>query len=504
MTQRTRKGAKEEDRTETISSNIAHVRLVPNADQNPRLVIIQRVIGWRVASSCTSSPVREEFAVRSIALVGILFVFFLASPLSPGSVETAGAAPAAAEPVAVPEPSPEAVSYYNSGNALWLVSTVWGLLFPALLLFTGWSSRLRDLAHRIGRKWFFVVAVYFVLYSAISYLVWLPMEYYQDYLRERAYGLSNQNFEGWLTDSVISFAVNTVLGALLLWIPYLLLKRSPRRWWLYTGVVAVPVIFLVLMITPVVIVPLFNEVTPMQDAELEKKILDVAERAGIDDAAIMQINSSADSRTLNAAVMGFGGTKRIVVTDTLVQKLDEDELLFGIAHESGHYVLGHTVYTVLFLSVLIVATLFVAHVASGKLIARFQGRFRFNELGDIASLPLILLLSGVISLSLTPVWYGFTRSNEHEADRFALELTRANRAGATSFVKLQNENLRIPRPGLLFVLWRASHPSLGDRIDFCNNYRPWETGEPSRYDRVIRRPAEPAARVGAAATPSNR
>jgi len=105
---------------------------------------------------------------------------------------------------------------------------------------------------------------------------------------------------------------------------------------------------------------------------------------------------------MNAAVVGFGGTKRIFVTDTLVSKLDEDELLFGIAHESGHYVLGHTVYTVLFLSGLIVATLFIAHVVSAKLISRFAGRFRFNEMGDIASLPLILLLAGVISLVSTP------------------------------------------------------------------------------------------------------
>lgn len=426
--------------------------------------------------------------MRSIALTGAFFVILLVSLQMPCVADTGDSTPTAATaPVAVPEPSPEAVSYFESGNVLWMVSTLWGVLFPALILFTGWSSRLRDLARRIGRKWFFVVAVYFVLYSAISYLLWLPMEYYQDYVREHAYGLSNQTFDGWLGDSVIGFVVNTVLGALLLWIPYLLLKRSPRRWWLYTGIVAVPVIFLVLMITPVVIVPLFNDVTPMADRELESRILAVAERAGIDGGTIMQINSSADSRTLNAAVMGFGGTKRIVVTDTLVEKLDEDELLFGIAHEAGHYVLGHTVYTVVFLSILIVATLFVAHVASWKLIARFKHRFRFEELGDVASLPLILLLAGVFSFAITPVWYAYTRSNEHEADRFALELTRANRAGATSFVKLQSENLRVPRPGPLYVLWRASHPPLGDRIDFCNSYRPWESGEPLRYELMIRR-----------------
>ena len=426
--------------------------------------------------------------MRSIVRIGVIVVVVFASlPSVSAAFSTELAQAAAASPVAVPEPTPEAVSYHNSGNVLWLVSTVFGLLFPALLLFSGFSSRLRDFAGRIGRKWFFVIAVYFILYSAISYVLWLPFEFYQDYLREHSYGLSNQSFDTWLADSVVSFGVNTVLGALLLWIPYLLLKRSPTRWWLYTGVVAIPVIFLVLMITPVLIVPLFNEVSPLENRELEARILAVAERAGIEDGTIIQINTSADSKTMNAAVMGFGSTKRIVVTDTLVQKLDEDELLFGIAHESGHYVLGHVVTTVLFLSVLIVGTLFVAHVASGKLIARFKDRFQFEQLGDVASLPLILMLAGFMSLAITPAWFAFTRYNEHEADRFALELTQSNRAGATSFVKLQSENLRVPRPGPVYVLWRSSHPPLGDRIDFCNAYRPWETGEPVRYQRMFRK-----------------
>ncbi len=100
---------------------------------------------------------------------------------------------------------------------------------------------------------------------------------------------------------------------------------------------------------------------------------------------------------------------------------------------------------------------------------------------DIASLPLILLLTGIFSLAVSPVALAFSRYLEHEADRFALEITRSNHAAALAFVKLQEENLGYPRPGLLYKLWRSSHPPIGERIDFCNEYKPWEKGQPLKY-----------------------
>jgi STE24 endopeptidase len=134
----------------------------------------------------------------------------------------------------------------------------------------------------------------------------------------------------------------------------------------------------------------------------------------------------------------------------------------------------------------VTTSLLVIHRLAGRLIARFSHRFGFTQLADPASLPLLLLLGGVVLFAATPLVLGFSRHQEHEADRFALELTRDNRAGATTFVRLQQENLGVPRPGMLYVLWRGSHPSLGDRVDFANRYRPWERGEPTRYGRLFR------------------
>jgi Zn-dependent protease with chaperone function len=156
-----------------------------------------------------------------------------------------------------------------------------------------------------------------------------------------------------------------------------------------------------------------------------------------------------------------------------------------MGHEMGHYALNHVVKGVLVLWVLTMAALYGVHRTASFIMAKWQGRLGFSELSDIASLPLIGLLASVFSLVLTPLGLAYSRHLEHEADRFGLELTHYNHAAAMGFVRLQQENLSVPRPGRLFTLFRGTHPSNGDRIDFFNSYRPWDHGEPSRYKKYF-------------------
>jgi STE24 endopeptidase len=389
-------------------------------------------------------------------------------------------------PVAVPEPSEKALRHARSGNWLWLIGQVWSLLVPGVILFTGFSSKLRDVARRIGRNWFFTIVVYFALFLLMTFVIGLPLSYYAGFARPHAYGLSNQTFGKWFGDELKGLMVGLIMGGLLLWIPYRLVKTSPRRWWLWTSLVAIPVAAFFLLIAPVVIDPLFNTFGPMKDKVLERKILDLAGRAGIEGARVFEVDKSADTTTVNAYVTGFGGSKRIVLWDTTIAKLSPDELLFVMSHEMGHYVLGHVVKSIFFAAGLILVTLYAAYRLQDGLIARFSSRFGFTELADIASLPLVMLLVGALSFVVTPVAAGYSRWQEHEADRFGLEITRNNHAAATAFVKLQQENLGVPRRGLLYKLWRADHPLLGERIDFCNAYRPWDEGKPGRYEHLFK------------------
>jgi STE24 endopeptidase len=384
-------------------------------------------------------------------------------------------------PVAVPPATPAALRYYTSGNRLWVLDQAVSIALLAMLLFTGASARLRTWARRIGRNWFFTIVVYFALFTIVTFVVTLPLAYYVEFVRQHDYGLSNQTLRKWWTDSLTTVAVTCVAGGLFLWAPYLLLRRSPRRWWLYTAAAAIPFIVIANLVQPIWIAPLFNTFEPMRDKALEARILALAERSGIEGSRVFEVNKSVDTKTLNAYVAGVWQTKRIVLWDTIIKRLNERELLFVMGHEMGHYVLGHVWQLVAVTSLLILALLYAAYRTMGAVVTRWGHRFGFAEIPDVASLPLLLLVTSLLSFAITPAQLAFSRHLEHEADRFALEVTQTNHSAGAAFVKLQQGALANPWPGPVFKLWRATHPPLGERIEFSNDYHPWREGTPLRY-----------------------
>lgn len=386
-----------------------------------------------------------------------------------------------AMPVAVPPATPTALRYYTSGNRLWVLDQVVSFVLLAVILFTGFSATLRTWARRIGRNWFFTIVVYFALFTIVTTVITLPLAYYEEFVRQHAYGLSNQTLQKWWTDTLTTLAVTCVAGGLFLWVPYLLLRKSPRRWWLYTAAAAIPFIVVANLIAPIWIAPLFNRFEPMRDKALEAKILALADRAGIEGGRVFEVNKSVDTKTVNAYVAGLWQTKRIVLWDTIIARMDDRELLFVMGHEMGHYVLGHVWQLVAFTSLLILVLLYAAYKTMGAIVARWSHRFGFSDLADVASLPLLLLVTNVFSLAIAPAQLAFSRHTEHEADRFGLEITQTSHSAGTAFVKLQEDALANPWPGPVFKLWRASHPPLGERIEFSNDYHPWREGAPLRY-----------------------
>jgi Zn-dependent protease with chaperone function len=391
-------------------------------------------------------------------------------------------------PVVVPPPSDKALRYYRGGNVIWLVEQFLGLALPSLFLFTGFSAMLRTYASSLGHGRFYpTLVIYLVAFSLVTGLIQLPLSYYVGYVREHAFGLSTQHLSKWIGDQVKGLLVGLVIGALILWLPYLLLARSPSHWWLWTGVLSLPLIVIMFLVTPIWIAPLFNKFGPMQDKALEADVLATASRAGVEGARVFQVDKSVDTEKVNAYVTGIGNTKRIVLWDTLLKRLSPRQIRFVVGHELGHYVLGHVVVSIFVSWGLLLLGLYGAHRTADLLLSRFGGRFGFSQLSDVASLPLLMLLLSVFSLLIGPATLALSRYHEHEADRFALELTHDNRGGASAFVELQRQNLAVPRPGWLFKLFRASHPPIGERVDFMNTYRPWDHGEPERYGGHFRR-----------------
>ena len=427
------------------------------------------------------------FAVLILTLALLALSSLAAQPAAAPRTSAVAPPPASPPPVPVPQPSEKAMRYYRSGNVLWAIDVLWGFALPCLLLVTGFSARLRDAARRIGHNRFFTIAVYGVLFTLVTFVLDLPLAWYADFVRQHAYGLSDQTAAKWWSDAFTGLGIGCLFTALTLWFPYWLLRKSPRHWWLYTGLAVAPLLAFILFVTPIWIEPLFNDFGPMKDKALEAQILALADRAGIEGSRVYEVNKSVDTKTVNAYVTGFQNTKRIVLWDTTLAKLAPNEVLLVMGHEMGHYVLGHVPQSIALGTALALLGFWVIHRTAGGLIARYRGRFGFSELADVASLPLIVLLFSLVGFAVSPAILAFTRHEEHEADRFGLEITRDNHGCATAFVKLQQENLNNPRPGLLYKLWRSSHPPLGERIDFCNEYRPWEKGEPLRYGDLIRK-----------------
>ena len=379
-------------------------------------------------------------------------------------------------PVVVPPPSEKALRYHKSGNVIWAVEQMLGLALPSLLLFTGLSAHLRTLATGVAHGHFYPTLVaYYALLSALLFVIGLPLSYYVGYAREHAYGLSSQRLAKWAGDEVKGLVLGVVLGAAVLWVPYLLLRASPERWWLWTGALALPFFGLVLLVTPVFIAPLFNKFGPMKDKALEGEVLSVAAQAGVEGARVFEVEKSVDTKKVNAYVTGVGNTKRIVLWDTLLARLTPRQTRFVVGHELGHYVLGHVWLNIVISTALTVLGLYGVHHTADGLIAAFGSRFGFERISDVASMPLLMLLLSLFAMVMTPAMLALSRHHERAADKFGLALTRDNFAAATAFVALQEQNLAVPRPGRLYKLFRASHPPIGERVDFINGYRPWQS-----------------------------
>jgi STE24 endopeptidase len=385
-------------------------------------------------------------------------------------------------PVEVPEYSEKAKAYNDRKNAWWAFNTFFSLLIPFLFLQTKASAKIRDFSQKFGNRWYFTLAIYFTIFTLANFLIFAPLYYYRYYLLEHDFGFSNQSFFGWLTEYSIKQTVTFILGCLFLWVPYLLLRKSPKRWWLYTSFLMVPFMALVLLVFPIYVLPLLDNFSEMKNKDLEAKVFQLANRAGIEGTRIYEVEKSDDTKSMDAYMAGIFNTKRIVLSDNIIKGMNEDELLFVTGHEMAHYVLGHSARKVIILPLMFFVSLFLIYKTSTYLTKRFGKKWGISELSDPAAMPLLSLVLGMSIFILNPFFLWDSRNQEHEAQRFALELTRNNRACATFLTKTVKEELSNPRPSQLVTIFQRQHPPLGELIDFCNEYKPWEKGEPLKYE----------------------
>jgi STE24 endopeptidase len=373
----------------------------------------------------------------------------------------------------------EMIRHSRLREVLYFTGIAWSAVVMLGLLVTGASRRMRDIAARVTKKPFLAAMLYLVLFILATTLIDFPLSYYSRFHVPHQFGLTDQSMAAWLGDRAKGVAVNLaivpVIGALAL-----LGIRRVKNWWAVLWACSIPLTVLLVVIQPVVLDPIFNDFQPLEDKVLRQKLLDLASRAGIEGGRVYQVDKSKQTHTMNAYVNGIGPTNRIVMWDTLLAKMNHDEVLGVMGHEMGHYVLNHMWKGLAFSEVLSFAGFFVAQRIYDRGLRRWGPRWGFSAPGDPASAPWLLLIAGALTFFGSPVISGYSRYVEHQADVFALELTHLNEPIATSFRKMAEDSKRDPSPHPLIELWTYSHPPIAKRIPFALSYKPWEKGEENR------------------------
>ncbi|MBI5879985.1 MAG: M48 family metallopeptidase [Chloroflexi bacterium] len=354
----------------------------------------------------------------------------------------------------------QAKEYARIRRRLFVVELGLAAALTLAWLFSGASAALgRQIAAITANEWL-AVALYMLVFGAVYLVVDLPLTCYSGFVLPHRYGLSTQSFGGFIADGIKGMAVGGVLGLAVIEVIYALLRTAPDTWWLWTA--GFMLLFSVVLsnLAPVLILPLFYKLTPIEDTELVRRLTALAERAQARVRGVYTINFSSKTTAANAALMGLGNTRRIVLGDTLYGQFSADEIETILAHELGHHVhrdipLG--------IALEAVATLAGLYLADLGLLAGVQA-FGFGSIADVAAFPVFAAVMGASGFATMPLSNAFSRWRERRADQYALEATNKPDAFIGAMTRLANQNLAEvdPEPWVEWLLY--SHPAIGKRL----------------------------------------
>jgi len=383
----------------------------------------------------------------------------------------------------------KAVAYSRAAYALYFVSYFVSCAGLLLLLRLGVAAKFRDVAERVtGRRWL-QGFVFVPLLTLTSDIFDLPVRLYWHSLSLR-YEQSIERWGPWFWDWTKEELVCTVFALILALILFAAIRRSPRRWWLYFWFAALPIFLGIIFINPLVIDPLFHKFEPLdqEHPQLVDAIEKLTANAGvpIPRDRIFLMRASEKSNEINAYVTGLGASKRVVIWDTMLQKTSNDEALYIIGHELGHYVLGHIWKGFVCGAIALLVALYLIFRGLHWVLGRWGRDWQIYGLEDWASLAVFLLLLQLIMFFASPVINGITRMQEHAADVYGLEVIHgivpnAEEVAAHSFQILGEVDLEDPNPPAFIRFWLYSHPPVAERLIFAHSYDPWSKGESPKY-----------------------
>jgi STE24 endopeptidase len=337
---------------------------------------------------------------------------------------------------------------------------VLGIVFMVVLLVTGWSGWLRDVAYRLGfQNYTLSIFFYVLLLLLIGKALGVGLDYY-GYHVERKFQLSTQGLRSWIWDEVKGFLVALVLGSIVVELLYLTIRQWPQHWWLLGWAMFMGLFVVLAQLAPVVLFPIFYKFEPLDNEDLRRRLVVLSERAGTRVRGVYRWKLSEKSKKANAALTGMGRTRRIILADTLLDNYRPEEIEAVLAHELGHHVHRHILKSIFVQA----AITFVGFWAANWTLHYAVDQHMFDELSDFANLPLLVLVSTVLSFVLMPALNAYSRFNERQADQYAFESIASVEPFISSMNKLAEQNLAERTPSKWIEWLFHSHPAISRRV----------------------------------------
>jgi len=345
---------------------------------------------------------------------------------------------------------------------------------------------MRALAERISRRRPLQSFLYWIEFLVATSVLEFPLTAYEGFFREHQYGLSNQNFGSWFRDQLIGLAIALLLGGIAFVIVMAIVRRLPGTWHWWGAACGVAFFAFTAMIAPVFLFPLFNKYARLPDSSLKREILNLAKANGIPATDVYQVNASRQSNRVSANVSGFLGTERITLNDNLLNRCSPQAILSVMGHEMGHYVMHHILNAMLFALITLVVLFGILRWGLDRGLRWRRERWQVRGIGDVAVLPLAVLIAITVGFLSTPIGNSFTRMQEYEADIFGLNAARQPDGEAE--VDLLLGEYRKLSPGPIEEAIFFDHPSGRTRIHAAMR---WKAANLCLFDSKLACASEP-------------
>lgn len=353
-----------------------------------------------------------------------------------------------------------AKEYARISRRLFVADLALGAAYVIAWIVAGFSPWLRNQIHLFVQNTWLSVPLFALGFGLPYSILTAPLTYYSGFVLPHKYGQSTQTLKAWLIDQLKGLLIAGVLGFIVLEVIYVLLGFFPQTWWLWTSLVILLFTVLLSNLAPILIFPLFYKFKPLDDADLVSRLTRLAEDAGTRVKGVFVFDMSSKTVAANAALMGLGNTRRIVLGDTLVEKFTANEIETVLAHE-----LGHHVHRDLPLGILVQSLLTFVGFWLADLIIRWGiTSFGYTGLTDPATLPLLIVALSVFGLVTMPLSNAWSRWREVKADEYALKVTGKPRSFISAMTRLANQNLADAEPPAWIEFLLHSHPSITKRV----------------------------------------